>query len=820
MAILVLGVAVLIRERVSRLSVLFFLITLSMYLWLFAFSWMYSATDEGVALWWAKFAYLGVPFIPSSIYHFTVTVLESYEQRKRLVWLSWLLSLFFSASILSTDALIKALYQYWWGYYPRYGWLSIPYLTFFFGLLIITLHEFWLGYRQIPSGTTHKRRVKAFFIAFTVAYIGSVDYIAKYGIAIYPFGYVPVFVFLVLAARVIWSYRLVKITPSFAAEQIMATMIDPLLVCDADRKIRVVNEATCLVFGYTEQELIDKPIEYLLDQPTIKTGRRIYELLQQGLIRDEEMVLKTKSGQPVEVSISVSHLHDQDWAIVGAVIIARDIKERRQAEETLRSSERYFRSLIENGSDFIFVLKRDGTIHYVSPSVERRLGFKPEELIGQNSFNLIYPDDIPSIKEAFACAIQDQGIDPPVEARLRHKDGSWRVIEGAANNLLHDPAVAGIIINAFDITERKQAEAALRESEERLRAFANALPDLAFILDKQGRHVEILTGQKSLLRVSSEKMKDRLLHEILPKKEADDLLAMIQTTIELNKPQVLEYILDVPAGRRWFEGRTAPLPQIAHPGELVVLISRDITERKLLEKQLYQAQKMEAVGHLAGGVAHNFNNMLTTVIGYVGLAIDALPADHPVSPDLQMVQKSAQKAAALTRQLLAFTRDQPVELKILNLNDLILEIEPLLRQTAGVATSLVLCLDPALGLVKLDPNQFSQVLLNLVINGRDAMPKGGRLTLTTANVTVGQQNPTVAHGDYVLVSVMDTGVGMTEEVKSHVFEPFFTTKEVGKGAGLGLATCFGIVQQCKGYITVQSELGEGTTFDIYLPRIE
>jgi PAS domain S-box-containing protein len=791
-----------------------------MYLWLFSFSWMYSATDEGVALWWAKFAYLGVPFIPSSIYHFTVTILGTYEQRKRLVWLSWLLSLFFSVSILSTDALIKALYQYWWGYYPRYGWLSLPYLIFFFGILIITLHDFWQGYRQAPPGTTHKRRVKAFFITFAVVYIGSVDYIAKFGIAFYPFGYVPVLIFLVLAARLIWTYRLVKITPSFAAEQIMATMIDPLLVCDADRKIRMVNEATCMVFGYTEQELIDKPIKYLLDQPTTKTGRLIHELLQQGRIRDEEMVLKAKSGQPIEVSISVSHLHDQDRAVVGAVIIARDIRERKQAEETLRSSERYFRSLIENGSDFIYVLKSDGTIHYVSPSVERRLGFRPEELIGQNGFHLIHPDDIQGAQEAFAGAIQDPGIDPPVELRIRHKDGSWRVLEGAANNLLHDPAVAGIVINAFDITERKQAEAALRESEERLRAFADALPDLAFILDKQGRHVEILTGQPSLLRVSVEKMKNRLLHEILPKKEADDLLTMIQRTIELNEPQVLEYVLDVPVGRRWFEGRTAPLPQISHPGEMVVLISRDITERKLLEQQLYHAQKMEAVGHLAGGVAHNFNNMLTTMMGYVGLAIDALPADHPVSPDLQMVQKSAQKAAALTSQLLAFTRDQPAELKILNFNDLILDIEPLLRQTAGAAIHLVLCLDPALGLVKLDPNQFTQVLLNLVINGRDAMPNGGRLTLTTANVTVDQQNPIVAHGHYILISVMDTGVGMSEEVKNHLFEPFFTTKEVGKGAGLGLATCFGIIQQCKGYITVQSEPGEGTTFDIYLPRLE
>jgi PAS domain S-box-containing protein len=253
-----------------------------------------------------------------------------------------------------------------------------------------------------------------------------------------------------------------------------------------------------------------------------------------------------------------------------------------------------------------------------------------------------------------------------------------------------------------------------------------------------------------------------------------------------------------------------------------VIVSRsDITERKNLQKQILQAQKMEAVGQLAGGLAHNFNNMLTIVMSSVGLAIDALPIDHPVIPDLQNIQKAGTRAAALIRHLLAFSRNQAVELKIVSLNKLILDMEPLFRQIIGSKIDLILNLDPELRSVKIDVHQFEQVLVNLVLNARDAMPKGGEVTLSTVNLTIDQryikQKAEVTPGDYVVISVADTGAGMSDEVKGHLFEPFFTTKEMGKGTGLGLATCFGIIQQNKGHILVQSEPDKGTTFEIYLP---
>jgi len=246
--------------------------------------------------------------------------------------------------------------------------------------------------------------------------------------------------------------------------------------------------------------------------------------------------------------------------------------------------------------------------------------------------------------------------------------------------------------------------------------------------------------------------------------------------------------------------------------------------RAELEQQLRQSQKIEAVGRLASGVAHDFNNLLTAMLGYTGLALMALPSDHPVRSDIQGIQKTAQRASHLVRQLLAFARQQVSAPRILNLNDLILDVDTMLRQLIRENIELMLLLGPNLGSLKADPSQLEQLLVNLAVNARDAMPEGGVLTIETTNVTLDEydthRHGEVTPGEYVLLAVSDTGSGMTEEVKAHLFEPFFTTKEVGKGTGLGLAICFGIVEQSGGHIEVDSQLSQGTTFKIYWPRVE
>ncbi|MEM7347751.1 MAG: ATP-binding protein, partial [Chloroflexota bacterium] len=255
-----------------------------------------------------------------------------------------------------------------------------------------------------------------------------------------------------------------------------------------------------------------------------------------------------------------------------------------------------------------------------------------------------------------------------------------------------------------------------------------------------------------------------------------------------------------------------------------LLIFRDITEHNQFKERLHQSQRLEAVGQLAGGIAHNFNNMLTAIMGYVGLSIEAIPNDHKIVRDLQGIQKTAERAANLTHQLLAFTRNQVTQPELVDLNELVLHMNELLRQLISEAIDLETLPAPHLNKIKADVGQLEQVLVNLVVNARDAMPKGGKLTIETANVTFDetytQQYSDVEPGQYVMLAVSDTGTGMNNEVRERAFEPFFTTKEVGQGTGLGLSTCFGIIKQNKGHITVYSEIGKGTTFKVYLPRLD
>ena len=269
------------------------------------------------------------------------------------------------------------------------------------------------------------------------------------------------------------------------------------------------------------------------------------------------------------------------------------------------------------------------------------------------------------------------------------------------------------------------------------------------------------------------------------------------------------------------KGRLGGLP---HAVERALKEAQDRAAHRRLEEELRQAQKMEAVGRLAGGIAHDFNNLLTAITGYSLLVRDRLPSGDPSRADLEEVVRAGERAAALTRQLLAFGRKQVLRPRVIDLNAVVSEMEKMLRRVIGANVDIATALDPALGRVYADPGQIEQVIVNLAVNARDAMPQGGRLTIETRNVELDRASrppqECVSPGPYVMLSVRDTGSGMSEKVKAHLFEPFFTTKEIGKGTGLGLSTVYGIVKQSGGSITVHSEPGRGAAFNVYLPRID
>jgi two-component system, cell cycle sensor histidine kinase and response regulator CckA len=386
-------------------------------------------------------------------------------------------------------------------------------------------------------------------------------------------------------------------------------------------------------------------------------------------------------------------------AVRSALALADSRAEQAATEAELRDSERRFRALVEQSWDAVALFGADGSILYGSPATTRLLGYELSEFVGRNAMELIHPDDQPAVIERLTETATTPRGHVTVAARVRHKNGSWRYLEGVFTNLLDDPSI-GAIVNNY----------------------------------------------------------------------------------------------------------------------------RDVTERRLLEEQVQQSQKMEAVGRLAGGVAHDFNNILTAIGGYTDLLLADMPPDDARRQDVEEIHRAAQRAAALTQQLLAFSRRQVMQPKVVDLNAQVADIEKLLRRLIGEDILFATVLHPRAGNVRADPGQLEQVIVNLAVNARDAMPDGGRLTIETRNVELDEsyraEHPTVVPGPYVMLAVSDTGVGMSEETRSRMFEPFFTTKVRGKGTGLGLATVYGIVQQSGGHIWVYSEQGRGTTMRVYLPRVE
>jgi PAS domain S-box-containing protein len=361
-----------------------------------------------------------------------------------------------------------------------------------------------------------------------------------------------------------------------------------------------------------------------------------------------------------------------------------------------------------------------------------------------------------------------------------------------------------------------------RSNEERFRSLLAAIPDLMFVFDADGYIHEVFPLEHELLLRAPDQVLGRNIFDVLPPPVAQAAQGGVDRALVTGELQHVEYVLDLPFGKRWFSARMAQFGGSDKPR--VICVSRDITARRSLEEQLLQAQKMESVGRLAGGVSHDFNNLLTAVMSHAELAMEDLDESSPVRQDLALIYDAAARGAALTRQLLTFARKQVISPQIVSLNDLLLRVDALLRRLLGAHIELVSMPAPNLGAVRVDPVQFEQVLVNLAINARDAMPGGGTLTFETSNRVLHADevsaHPGLASGAYVVLRVADTGVGMNEETLAHIFEPFFTTKEVGKGTGLGLATCYGVVKQGGGDIWVRSAPGQGAVFEVVLPRAE
>jgi two-component system, cell cycle sensor histidine kinase and response regulator CckA len=615
-------------------------------------------------------------------------------------------------------------------------------------------------------------------------------------------------------------------------------------------RVLAANKSACEVYGYTKKEMVGKHLQMLTDDTT-----NYLHALRSG--RTFERTDITKQGEKVDFLVSLSSI--DYWGRRAILSINRDIRDRKRVEAAISASEKRLQLLLHGISEIVALLDDKGLVRFISPQVQRVLGVPTSDVTGQSVFDFIHPDDRERAAAEFAKTVSQPGEGVPSVVRLKSQDGLWVPFEVIASNLLLDPAINGVIFTARDLRFRTEAEQAMRRAnagfdkqvEERTLDLAKANAALR-IENQERRYAQVqLEHSLSLLNATLESTADgilvisndgrvsscnqkcldiwhlpriavaglrsgELLSSVAPQLEAPEEFLDDLENLQTKPDSVGFKILKLKDGRI--------LERYSQPqrvdGEIAgrVWSFRDITQASRLEEELRQSQKMEAVGRLAGGVAHDFNNMLMIILGYANqlLADPDLPKDN--RDYCEHLLEASKRAATLTKQLLAFSRKHPIRPLVVDMNAAVTEMAKMLQPLLSSHIQLIVNCRPGDLLIYVDSSQLELMIMNLVLNARDAMPQGGILSLTTSSEVLPEDEsfPNTPR-KFVVLQISDTGIGMPPEIKQRIFEPFFSTKDTGKGTGMGLAMVYGIVERAGGHISVESEPNQGTTFRIYLP---
>ena len=615
---------------------------------------------------------------------------------------------------------------------------------------------------------------------------------------------------------------------------------DVIYIINRDDVVEYLNSNAAAQLGLDCQVIIGRPRSVLFPPDIVEQqGARLRQVLDTGEPLRVENRAYSRDQEGWQDTFLVP-LKDDEGNVVAVMGVSRDITERKQAEEALKESEARYRGLVEGANDLVWRIDLQGCFTFVNSAVKRLAGYDPEELLGKRFEDFLEPRSSEVAAASFERRLSEklgrEGV--ALELVHRRKDGSvfqGEIVTAPIFDL--DGRLLEIQGVTRDITERKHAEEALRESEEKYRALFESSHDALMTLEPPSW--SFTSGNQATVDMFRASNEEEFIScapwNLSPERQPDG-----RASAEKSKEMIETAVREGSHFFDWTHKRiddeefpaTVLLTRLEQAGKVFIQATvRDITglrrteeEREKLEAQLRQAQKMEGIGQLAGGVAHDFNNLMTVVLGYTEMVLGRLAPDDPCYARLTEVEKAAERAVTLTRQLLAFSRKQVLNPEPLDLNTVAGELAKMMQRVIGEHIDLDVIPGHALAEVHADRGQIEQVLMNLSVNARDAMPDGGRLTIDTSNVLFDAEYSTThlgaTPGRYVLLSVTDSGCGMDAKTMQQIFEPFFTTKEKGSGTGLGLATVYGIVRQHEGTIQVYSELGKGTTFKVYLPAFE
>jgi len=612
---------------------------------------------------------------------------------------------------------------------------------------------------------------------------------------------------------------------------------DLIAVLDLEGK-RVFNSSSYeTLFGNPDKLKGSDSFREIHEDDREKVKQIFEETIRTGVGQVTEYRFVLEDGKIRHIESKGDVIRNSDGEIENVIVISRDITEREQIEQALHDSEERLKSILKSIPDIIYRLDPKGNITFISAAIER-YGYRVTDLLGKNIINLVHPED----KEKAMYRINERRTGErrtkSFEIRLITADGEPVYFEDRTASVPMEPvflleaeglygssqprqnAFLGTQGIARDITDRKKTEGEASMLAQALKCISECVTvtdlknNIIFVNDaflaKYGYERHELIG-KPISIVRAQGIQNENVEEILPQSVNGGWKGEV-----LNKRKDgVEFPIHL---------STSVINDASGYPLALIGVATDISDRKRLETQLQQSQKLEAIGKLAGGIAHDFNNLLTVIQGYSDLIISKISVNDPIHNQVRQINEAANRAESLTRQLLAFSRKQIMKPRVIDLNNLIHEMEDMLKRLIGADIKFIINLSSDLGKIKADSGQIEQVIMNLVVNARDAMQNGGTLTIETINTMLDQNfkntYPEVVIGNYVQLQISDTGFGMDKETQAHIFEPFFTTKEKGEGTGLGLATVYGIIKQSGGYIYVKSEMTKGTIFNLYFPRVD